>query len=70
MISLPPEFQTPAREAYGIALRQVFKYAAISTLIAFVIRLAVSLFVCLFVCFAGGFGSLLRVELIVKLCAL
>ncbi|GJJ11782.1 hypothetical protein Clacol_006020 [Clathrus columnatus] len=41
VISLPPELQIHARAAYAIALRQVFKYAAVSTLIAFLIRLAI-----------------------------
>jgi len=39
--SLPPGIQDHARVAYGIALRQVFLYAAISTLTAFVFRLGI-----------------------------
>ena len=40
--TLPPETQRAARDSYAVALRAVFTMAAISTAVAFVVRLPVS----------------------------
>ena len=40
--TLPPETQRAARDSYAIALRAVFTMAAVSTAVAFVVRLPVS----------------------------
>lgn len=38
---LPPELQRPARDAYNASLKAVFVYAAISTFLAFLVRLPI-----------------------------
>ncbi|KAJ3569641.1 hypothetical protein NP233_g4918 [Leucocoprinus birnbaumii] len=38
---LPPEVQRPARDAYNASLKAVFLYAAISTFLAFLVRLPI-----------------------------
>lgn len=42
VVSLPPDLQRPARDAYGIALKMVFIVAMCSTLMAYIVRLPVS----------------------------
>lgn len=41
--TLPPDIQRVARDAYATGLKKVFMFAAISTLLAYIVRLPVSL---------------------------
>ena len=39
--TLPPRIQAQAREAFRVSLRAVFVFAAVATLLAFIVRLGV-----------------------------
>ena len=40
--SLPPDLQKQARESYTISIKSVFFFSAVSTLLAYLVRLPVS----------------------------
>ena len=46
--TLPPDLQRAARDSYAISLRAVFIYAAVSTFLAFCVRLPVRIYIYIF----------------------
>ena len=53
--TLPPDLQRVARDSYAISLRAVFIYAAVSTFLAFCVRLPVRDFLYVYVGFMEDF---------------